>query len=537
MRSTLGGHDILRLENDHFEEEIMARKRLSMTKLMEILRLQIGEKLSLRDTGRSVKCSPSKVHNLVVRFKALGLGWPLDPSVDEAALESLIYDSMEKPAGTKAQPDLAYVHREMRKKGVTLYLLWQEYKEVHPEDGYQYSHFGELYRQYKKKLSPSMRQTHKAGEKVFVDWSGDGIEITDGETGEVWEAPLFVGALGASGYAYVVAKSDRKSRNWIACHVEMYEFFGGVPEVTKPDNEKTGVTNACLYEPDLNPTYHHMARHYKTTVIPTRPRKPKDKAIVENAVLIAQRWILAALRNHTFFNLAQANAAIAKKLVEYNDRKMKLIDSSRLELFSQLDRPVLKPLPSKRYEFSKWSEPKVHIDYHVLVDKHHYSVPYQYIGEKVDASRTLSMVEIFFKSKRIAVHKRLYNSKEPSTQREHMPSHHREFGDWSPARFMRWAEKTGPCARHVIENNLKSRRYPEQSYRTCLGILRLEKKYGNHRLEAACKRALFIRSISYRSINSILENGLDKKELPCTTDPVQPRMPTHGNIRGSQSYH
>ena len=515
----------------------MAGERLSMTKLMEILRLQIGEKRSLRDTGRSVNCSPSKVHNLVVRFKSLGLSWPLDPSVDEARLESLIYDSLEKPVKTKVTPDLAYLHREMRKKGVTLYLLWQEYKEIHPEDGYQYSHFGELYRQYKKKLSPSMRQTHKAGEKVFVDWSGDGIEITNGETGEVWEAPLFVGALGASSYAYVVAKSDRKSRNWIACHCEMYEFFGGVPEVTVPDNEKTGVTKACLYEPDLNPTYHHMALHYGTTMMPTRPVRPKDKAIVENAVLNAQRWILAALRNHTFFNLAQANEAIAKKLVEYNDRKMKLLGSSRSELFSQLDRPALKPLPANRYEFSQWSEPKVHIDYHVLVDKHYYSVPYQYIGEKVDAARTRSMVEIFFKGKRIAVHKRLYNSKEPSTQDEHMPSHHREFGEWSPKRFMRWAEKNGPHTQQVIEHNLSSRRFPEQSYRTCLGILRLEKRYGNARLEAACKRALFIRSVSYRSINSILENGLDKKDLPGSTNPAQPAMPKHGNIRGPQSYH
>ncbi len=370
-----------------------------------------------------------------------------------------------------------------------------------------------------------------------MDWSGDGIEITNGETGEVWEAPLFVGALGASSYAYVTAKPDRTSRNWIACHSEMYEFFGGVPEVTVPDNEKTGVTNACLYEPDLNPTYHHMARHYKTTVMPTRPVKPKDKAIVENAVLNAQRWILAALRNHTFFCVAQANEAIAEKLMEYNDRKMQLIDSSRLELFSQLDRPALKPLPSKRYEFAQWSGPKVHIDYHVLVDKQRYSVPYQYIGEKVDASRTRSMVEIFFRGKRIAVHKRLYHRKEPSTQKEHMPSHHRDFGDWSPERFMRWAEKTGPCAKAVIESNLNGRRFPEQSYRTCLGILRLEKRYGNARLEAACKRALFIQSVSYKSINSILENGLDKKELPGTTTPSQMTMPLHDNIRGPQSYH
>jgi len=317
----------------------------------------------------------------------------------------------------------------------------------------------------------------------------------------------------------------------------MYEFFGGVPIETIPDNEKTGVTNACLYEPDLNKTYYDMSRYYNTDVFPTRPYKPKDKATVENAVLIAQRWILAALRNHTFFTLEQANEAIAEKLVDYNNRKMKLIDSSRTELFIQLDKPALQPLPATRYVFTKWSEPKVHIDYHVLVDKHYYSVPYQFVGEKVSASRSSSTVEIFFKEKRIAVHMRLYNSKNPSTQKEHMPSHHRDYREWSPDRFIQWAEKFGPCTRQVIESHLKGRRYPEQAYKTCLGILRLGKRYDEKRLESACQRALFIHSSSYKSISSILDKGLDKNALPSRDLTEQTLMPHHDNIRGPGDYH
>ena len=382
-----------------------------------------------------------------------------------------------------------------------------------------------------------MRVTHKAGDKVYVDWSGDGIGITNRETGEVKEAPVFVGNLGCSAYTYVTAKPDRTLRNWIDCHCEMYEFFGGVPIETIPDNEKTGVTKACLYEPDLNKTYYDMSRYYNTDVFPTRPYKPKDKATVENAVLIAQRWILAALRNHIFFTVEQANEAIAEKLVDYNNREMKLIDSSRTELFMQLDKPALQPLPAVRYNFTRWSEPKVHIDYHVLVDKHYYSVPYQFVGEKVSASRSSSTVEIFFKEKRIAVHVRLYNSKNPSTKKEHMPSHHKEYGEWSPDRFIKWAEKFGTCTRQVIESHLKGRRYPEQAYKTCLGILRLGKRYGEKRLESACQRGLFIHSSSYKSISSILDKGLDKNALPGQDLTEQTLMPHHDNIRGPGSYH
>ena len=500
----------------------MARDRLSMTKLKEILRLRFGEGRSLRAVGRSVKCSPSKVHNIEVRAKVLGLKWPLDPSMDLAVLESLIYDSMEHEPRRKVEPDWAEVHKELSRKGVTKFLLWQEYKEAYPEDGYQYSRFCELYHRYRKKLAPELRNSYKAGEKVFVDWSGDGIEIVNQETGEVWEAPLFVAALGASGYAYITVKSDRTLRNWIDCHIEMYEYFGGVPELTIPDNEKTGVTSPCYYDPDLNPTYRHMAEYYDTDVLPTRPRQPKDKAIVENAVLNAQRWVLAALRNHTFFSVAQAAEAVAELLEKYNQRMMQLLKRTRAELFAEMDKPALKPLPSRRYQFAQWSTPKVHIDYHVLVDKHHYSVPYKYIGERVEASMTSSTVEIFFKGNRIAVHRRLYNSRNPSTQSEHMPPAHKNFAEWTPERFLRWAEKIGPATRQVIQRNLESRRHPEHSYRGNLGILRLGKRYGDDRLEAACKRALFVQTTNDKASTRCWKPVWTRNRFPAWTHGSNP---------------
>jgi transposase len=476
------------------------------------------------------------VQNIDVRAKALGLTWPLDPSIDIDALEELIYDSINNEPREKVEPDWAYVHKELARKGVTKFLLWQEYKEMHPEDGYQYSRFCELYMRYQKRLQPELRNSYKAGDKAFVDWSGDGIDIVNRETGEVREAPMFVGALGASSYTFVTVKTDRKLHNWIDCHCEMYEFFGGVPALTIPDNEKTGVTSPCNYDPDLNPTYEHMSKHYDTDIFPTRPGKPKDKAGVENAVLNAQRWILAALRNHTFFSVAQAAEAVAAKLKEYNQKEMQLLKTSREALFAEIDKPALKPLPSRRYEYTEWSSPKVHIDYHVQVDKHFYSVPYKFIGERVDASRTRSTIEIFYKEKRIAIHRRLYNSRNPSTQSEHMPPVHKNFAEWNPERFLRWAEKFGASTRLVIKQNLEARRHPEQAYRGCQGILRLGKRYGEERLEAACARAVHVQTTNFKSINSILENGLDKKPLPSMDLRDQMLMPVHDNIRGPEDY-
>lgn len=517
----------------------MARKRISVRKAKEILRLRLGAGRSLREVAQSVGTSPSVVHDCVARFRVAGLTWPLDTEMDDVEVESALYPSKGKPSpGKKAPPDLASLHKELRRKGVTLYLLWQEYKKDHAEDGYQYSQFAKIYQAYRKHLDVTMRQTHKAGDKAFVDWSGDGIELVDRGTGEVWEAPLFVGVLGASGYTFAVAASSRELRQWIQCHIRMYEYFGGVPAATVPDNERTGVTNPCLYEPDLNRTYADMANHYNTAVIPTRVRKPRDKAKVENGVLNAQRRILAALRNHVFFSVSQANEAIAEKLEELNDRKYQRLDESRRELFEQLDRPALKPLPKRRYEFGEWSEPKVNIDYHVEVDKHFYSVPYQLVGERVDARRTAMTVEIFFKGKRVTSHVRSFRKGQATTKPEHMPPSHRKHLEWTPSRIVSWARKTGPFTAKLAERIMESRRHPEQGYRSCLGVMRLGKKYGEERLEAASERALVIGSPSYKTIKAILENGLDSQPLmPGNDGEKTSNVPTHENIRGPEYYH
>jgi transposase len=516
----------------------MAKERVSMKKTKEILRLIFEERLSHRDAAQSVGVSASVVGDCKHRFKASGLTWPISSEMNDAELERRLYAQKRTRSSVKAMPDLTYIHKELRRKGVTLYLLWQEYKQAHPDDGYQYSQYCDMYLKYRKTLEVTMRQTHKAGDKAFVDWSGDGVEIVNRETGEVTEAPLFVGVLGASGLTFAVAKESRELRHWISCHIEMYEYFGGVPAATVPDNEKTGVTNPCLYDPDLNPTYSEMAKHYNTTVMPARAGKPRDKAKVENGVLNVQRWILAALRNHRFFSLDEANEEIAKKLIECNARKYQRLDESRKGLFETLDRPALRPLPPRRYVFSEWSKPKVNIDYHVDVDRHFYSVPYTLVGQVVEARRTALTVEIFHCGKRVASHVRSYVKNSATTAEEHRPASHREHLKWTPSRITEWAKKTGECTAQVATRIMEVRQYPEQAYRACLGILRLGKTYGDDRLEASCKRALVLGSPSYKSIKLILENGMDKQPLPGSEiDSKQTTMPVHENIRGPEYYH
>jgi len=518
----------------------MAQKRLSVRKTKEILRLRFEEGRSLREIGRSVGVSPSVVHDCLARFKGSGLQWPLEPKLDDEQLEGRMY----VPRGQSSErllvaPDCPWIHRELSRKGVTLYLLWQEYKLAQGEAGYQYSRFCDVYRQWRRPLGAVMRQQHKAGDKSFVDWSGDGIEITDRGTGEVREAPLFVGVLGASGYAFAKASENRKSAHWLQLHSEMLEYWGGVTAAVIPDNEKTGVTSPCRYDPDLNPVYAAWAEHYDTTVMPTRPRKPRDKALVENAVLNAQRWILAALRNHVFFSVGQANQAIADKLVDYNERPLKKLGISRRELFEQLDWPALEPLPLKRFEPFEWSRPTVNIDYHVVVDKHHYSAPYTLIGERLEARWTGRVVELFHKGHRVASHARSYVPWGWTTADEHRPPAHQKHLEWTPERITRWAGKTGPGTARLAEQILAARGHPERGFRACLGVMRLGQKYGAARLEAACARAVALASPSYRTVRSILDSGADQLPLPGVgpTDPQQPRLPHHENIRGPKYYH
>ena len=511
----------------------MSQERLSMRKIEEILRLKYEAGLSHRAIAQSCSVSPSTVSEYVTHAKAAGLSWPLPEGLSVEELDELLFPQRGPASGRNIpQPDWAEVHKELRRKSVTLSLLWVEYRQAHP-DGYGYSQFCHHYRQWAKQLKPMMRQKHKAGEKLFIDYAGQTVPVVDPETGEIWPAEIFVAVLGASNYTYAEAQRSQSLPNWIGAHVRALAFLGGAPEVLVPDNLKAGVKSPHLYEPDLNPTYQDFAQHYGLAVVPARVRKPKDKSKVEVGVQVVERWILARLRNHTFFSLAELNQAIKAWLDELNGRPMRHLGHSRRDLFASLDKPVLAPLPVQPYEFAHWKKARVHIDYHVSFEKHYYSVPYTLIGKEVDIRATEKTVEIFYQRQRRASHRRSRDSGRYSTEKEHMPPAHQKVSDWSPERFLRWAEEIGPYTTQLIADVLDARRHPQQAYRSCLGILGLGKRYTNARLEAACRRALPAGIRSYKGIRNILENKLDQIEVD---QPPAAPLPAHANIRGETYY-
>jgi transposase len=380
-----------------------------------------------------------------------------------------------------------------------------------------------------------MRQHHRAGEKAFVDYSGMTLDIVDPRTGAVRPAQVFVCVLGASSYAFAEATWTQSLEDWIRSHVHAFEFFGGVTEITVPDNLKSGVTQPCRYEPLLNRTYEDMAQHYGTVVIPARVRKPRDKAKAEQGVQMVERWILAVLRHETIHSLAEANRRIRKLLDQLNHREMRGLGKSRRQLFEELDRPHLRPLPTARFEISYWGERRCNIDYHVEVDGHYYSAPYQLARQMLTVRTTATTVELFQNTRRVSSHVRSYDKGRHTTLPEHMPESHRKHLEWTPSRLIRWGQKAGPSTGKVIEEVLESRPHPEQGYRSCLGFIRLGERHGPDRLEAACRRALLFKTTSYRSIKSILEARLDQQPLP-DPDHQKPDLPPHDNVRGPDYY-
>jgi transposase len=504
-----------------------------MRKIEEILRLKYEVGLTHREIARSCAISASTVSECVTHARAAGLSWPLPEGLSGAELEGLLFPKQKGASGGRVpQPDWFVVYKELRRKSVTLSLLWLEYRQEQPE-GYSYSQFCYHYRQWAKHLKPMMRQKHQAGEKLFIDYAGQTAPVVNPQTGEVHEAQIFVAVLGASNYSYAEAHGSQSLPNWIGAHVRTLSFLGGAPEVLVPDNLKAGVHSPHLYEPDVNPTYQEFARHYGVAVVPTRSRKPKDKAKVEVGVQVVERWILARLRDRTFFSLAELNQAIRDSLVELNERPMKHLGQSRRELFLELDRPALKPLPTQVYEFARWKKARVHIDYHVAFDKHYYSVPHGLRGKEVDVRATEQTVEIYYQRQRQASHARVHSPGRYSTQREHMPPAHQVMDGWSPERFLHWAAEIGPQTTALVANALDGRRHPQQAYRTCLGILSLAKRYGADRLEAACRRALAAGIHSYKGLHNILKNKLDQLERD---QPPATLLPPHGNIRGKGYY-
>jgi transposase len=505
-----------------------------MRKIREVLRLRLDQGLPQRAVAQSLGLSQGAVHGYVARARRAGVSWPLPEGLDDSQLEALLYPPPPAVAtDQRPVPDWAEVHRELRRPNMTLALLWEEYRGgTGARDGFGYSWFCDLYREWIGRLKPTLRQMHTAGERVFVDFAGHTMEVIDGTTGEIHRAEVFVGVLGASSYVFAQATWTQSLPDWIGAHVNMLAAIDGVPRQIVSDNLRAGITRACFYEPLVNRTYADMASHYGTAVIPARPYKPRDKAKVEVGVQVVQRWILARLRNRRFFSLAELNQAIRELVDDLNVRPMRGWGTTRRALYEQLDRPALRELPPTPYEYATWKRCRVNLDYHVEIDKHFYSVPFRLLREEVEARVTVKTVEIFHRGKLVATHLRSLRPHHPTTLTEHMPSSHRRYRDWTHERILREAAAIGDDTAALAEIILRSRPHPEQGFRSCIGILGLAKRYDAERLDAACARALALGTRSYSSVATILKNAQDRK----AADPEQQSL-FHENIRGSGYYH
>lgn len=502
-----------------------------MRMVKEILRLHHTCGLTQTQISKALGCSRAAVGDCLRRAASAGLSWPVPEGMDEAQLEDRLYPPTLKQS-SRPQPDCAYMLTELKKKGVTLTGLWVEYREDHP-DGYGQTQFCDIYRKFEKGLNIVMRQEHKAGEKAFSDFAGKTLLIRNQSTGEVTPAHLFVCTLGASNFTFADLFWDETVESWCDGHARAFDYFDGSPKIVVPDNPKPVVTKACPYEPDVNPSFAQMAAHYGVAVMPARVRKPKDKAKVEAAVGLATRWVLAVLRNRTFFSLAEARIAVRELVDRLNDRPFKKIPGTRRSLYAEIDKPALKPLPQVSYEFGLFKKATVNIDYHVEYDKHFYSVPYQFRGEVVEIRATAATVEVFRRGTRIACHPRSFVINKATTVLEHRPKSHQQWGDWPPDRIIDWASKIGPSTSALAQAIMNRQQYPELGFRSCLGILRMAKHVGNERLESACARALAIRGLSFKSVKSILDSKLDQRPLP-----EKPNQLTivHTNIRGAMAF-
>lgn len=506
-----------------------------MRKIKEALRLHsLG--LKQQQIASSCSISQSTVCEYLQAAQVAGLSWPELAGLDERELTARLFPERAAAVrrGQYPPPDFAAIHRELQThKHVTLQLLWEEYRQACPQ-GYRYSRFCELYHRWRSQQDVVLRQQHRAGEKMFVDWAGDTVPVYDGKTGEPRPASIFVAVLGASSYTFAEPRWTQTLPDWIGAHIDAFEFFGGVPTIAVPDNPKTGVSKACRYEPDLNRTYQEMAAHYGVAVVPARPRKPRDKAKVESAVLVVERWILAALRQRKFFSLSELNEAIAALLERLNHRPLRKRDGSRRTLFEALDQPALRPLPAERYQYGEWRTARVNIDYHIEFERHYYSVPYQLTGQEVELRASAATVEIFHRGVRVASHLRSSVPHAATTIIQHRPKSHQKHLEWTPSRLIQWAGTVGPATAGVVERVLANKPHPEMGFRSCLGILRLAKQYSPERLEAAARRALALSACSYQSLKSMLERGLDR--LPVELTP--PRRPPveHDNIRGAEYF-
>jgi transposase len=506
-----------------------------MRKITEILRLRAAG-MAERPIAASVGVGSTTVHEYLARAEAAGLSWPLPEGMDEEALEALLFPPPSAElAARRPVPDWREVHREIKRgRHVTLRLVWLEWRAEHP-DGWGYSQFCMRYNRWLGAQDVVMRLSWAAGERMFVDFSGDKAPYVEPDTGEVAQAEVFVAVLGASGMLYAEATRGQDIDSWVGAHVRAWSAYGGVSEVCVPDNLKAGVTKACWYDPELNPTYAELAAHFDTVVLPTRVAKPRDKAAVEAGVLSVERWVLAPLRNRRLIGLSELNAAMAERVAWVNDRPFRGQATSRRELFEELERPALKPLPQARFELARWKKVTVNIDYHVAFDDRFYSVPYQLVRQRLDLRATQGTVEMFRGARRVASHAREHGRRRYVTDPAHMPASHRAHAEWAPSRLITWAGSVSPATATLVERILATRAHPEHAYRACLGLINLAKRYGNDRVGAACERALACGAISYTSVKSILAENLDRLP-PASSEPVPPPPAEHENLRGPGYY-
>jgi transposase len=508
-----------------------ARRELTMRHLRQMLRLR-HEGVSEREIGRTLGIARSTVRDALERARTAGIAWPVPAEWTDDILEPRLFARGGIKPGRRrhAEPDWAALSRELKRPGVNLMVLWEEYRDTHPE-GYGYSRFCDLCREFERKLSPVMRQHHVAGDKVFVDYSGKKISIVDPTTGEVRDAEIFIAVLGASSYTYAEATWTQTLPDWIGTHVRMFRFFGGVTRLVVPDNLKSGVNKASFYDPEINRSYAMMAAHYGVGILPARPYRPRDKAKVEAGVRFAQTYILGRLRHQTFFSLEEANRAIEQVLKRMNGHVMRRLGLSRSDLFESVEKPALRTLPESDYEFAEWRLARVNVDYHVEAAGYYYSVPHALIRAQVDLRITSRTIEVYFRGKRVAAHQRRYGGQRHGTDPEHMPSSHRRYAEWTPERFRRWAATIGPNTEGLVIAVLGNRPHPEQGFRTCLGVMRLFRGINQTRAEAVA--ALAIGALTYKSVASILNNNLDRAPAAAQGATVI----EHPNLRGPEYFH
>jgi transposase len=499
-----------------------------MRKIKDVLRLKLDAKLSHEQIASALGISKGVVTKYVGLAAAAGLDWPAVQGADEITLERRLLVAPQKPRN-HVQPDYGRLHQELRRKGMTLMLLWEEYRADHADrQTYAYSQFCDNYRRFARQLKRSMRQIHRAGEKLFIDYAGPTIALTDGS-----RAHIFVAAMGASSYTFAFATPRETMADWLESTARALSFYGGVTQLIVPDNPRALISDANRYEPRSNDTVLDFARHYGTSILPARPYHPQDKAKAESAVQIVERWIMARLRHQQFASVHEVNQAVAPLLTRLNEKPFQKLPGSRASTFAALDAPALLPLPLQRYEMARFKTVKAHIDYHVEVERHRYSVPHALVGQVLEARITIAVVELMHRGQRVASHARSSRHGGFTTTAAHMPAAHRAHMEWTPQRLIHWGQSIGPATAEAVTRLMQENKHPEHGYRACLGLLSLAKRFGKLRLEAGCTLALQIGACQYRHVRDILVNNRDQSAPATAGDWVSPN---HAHVRGPGYY-